>query len=128
MSNLKKRVLTDEQTNKLIEIGVPKYKATYKFEIWTAESGMVDYKYSFSIMDLLEIIPEYFEVPVNDDMMELELWMEFSNGYWDVGHSTLHEVYYPYCVTERNVELIDALYNLILQHVKLGHFKYFNTF
>lgn len=102
-----KTILNQEQTIKLIKLGVPAEKATGKVCCLINDSGRSFPQRAFTLADLFEILPK--EMSYDNKLYELHIdWMNsawWTSYQWDgiKGSSTLE------CKSE---ELIDALYEL----------------
>lgn len=107
-----KTELTTEQSQHLIDLGVPKNKATEV--IFNPNNN--DYDFVFSLTDFLngEIIPKF--INDNDGYGDMELVMTYSGSYdWDKNKKAWW-TYYDGCTPTElyyDDELIDSLYKLI---------------
>lgn len=101
-----KTELTTEQSQHLIELGVPKEKASIKKidEIRIVNNNEVyDWSYKFKLTDILEILPKEME---NGKYV---LMIEFNGQYTFAYYYRINEKLLGY---KRNKELIDVLYEL----------------
>lgn len=110
-----KTELTTKQSQHLIELGVPKEKASDKWYF-----AAVDCYYPiFNLTDLLEILPKELE----EDEITYRFRMEDYFGGWLVGHYNKGIPYYLDKVFTAE-ELIDALYELVIWCIENGHLKF----
>ena len=112
-----KTELTTEQSQYLIELGVPIVNATILGELYELEDGSWDYQRLFSLTDLLEILPKEIEI----DNKKYGLFTEFNSQY-------AFAYYYSVNTTslgcQRKEEFIDALYELTIWCIENGHLKF----
>ena len=105
---------TIDQTAKLIEFGGEKPKSKVPFEVGNDELG-----YTYSIGELIEMLPKEIEHPVWFGKKIME-----ENGWWDLRIDSMDKEY-PWAVVYHRedsaplalkyaTELIDALYDMII--------------
>lgn len=107
-----KTQLTKEQSQRLIELGVPKEKASLQvlfeedgpFDIWNED---ILSRPIFTLTDLLEILPREIE----DCPIEI-IW-EQKESKWNCIYAGL--------ISQMSEELIDALYRLTVWCIKNKH-------
>ena len=110
-----KTELTKEQSQHLIDLGVPKEKAS-EFEPFDKQDDGV---FIFTLTDLLKILPK--EIKTEDNIYrQTMLWGGFS---YFVGYR-IHDTdrwLFQICLTK---ELIDALYELTIWCIENGYLKF----
>lgn len=122
-----KTELTTEQSAHLIELGVPKEMAS-EVENGGAGNEVDKYIYTFTLTDLLEILPKEIKIPVMDEILEEpEYYIKYRIAFeWnssDFGQTPPKYIAYykevswvahdtPF-IKFKSDELIDALYELV---------------
>ena len=100
-----KQYLTPEQTAKLIELGFePRTKIP--FEVGNDEIG-----YTFSIGELIEMLPKKIESDMDDEFCDEYSYLIIEEG-WDVRY---RNGLYNVDKYSRSEELIDALYEMVVK-------------
>lgn len=100
-----KQYLTPEQTAKLIELGFePRTKIP--FEVGNDEIG-----YTFSIGELIEMLPKKIESDMDDEFCDEYSYLIIEEG-WDVSY---RNGLYNVDKYSRSEELIDALYEMVVK-------------
>lgn len=99
-----KQYTTPEQTSKLIELGFEKPKSIEKI-IYTEQYGC-GYKTAYSIGELIEMLPQIIEFGENSLLHPLRVLPTVGGG-WAISYCKEYD--------ERNNELIDALYDMIVK-------------
>lgn len=103
-----KTELTTEQSQHLLELGVPRERMTKLVE----HRGLIPIvERTFSLTDLLEILPKEI-----DNRRDLQIGWHSLADKWFVG--------YEYCQSYHAEELIDALYELLCWVIKNGFLKF----
>lgn len=99
-----KQYTNESQTAKLIELGLPKprYYCTNKYTIIHTGFDIINY----SIGELIEILPHVIVFGENDLFCPLRV-MPTVGGGWAISYCKEYD--------ERNNELIDALYDMIVK-------------
>lgn len=122
-----KTQLTKEQSQHLIELGVPFNKASVSYSTASIGSGIrgiikSEQYYIFTLTDILEILPKYLDCKFDGVVYAADFTFRWNNrflhyeaGYdlydmWDKSH---------YCAEE----LIDALYELLCWVIENGYLK-----
>lgn len=112
-----KTVLTREQSDKLLELGVPADKAG----ITLHNVQFTHTTYIFTLTDLLQILPNNIRVENNDYRAYLEISAVEDNLYY----VSYEYVEFGGAVEIKNAsELIDALYELLLWVIEEGYLKF----
>ena len=101
-----KTELTTEQSQHLIELGVPKEKARCELPIGDGE-------YVFRLTDLLEILES-----MKDGDFTIKHWKD---GEQDIWTCEIDGCVYSYSYS---YELIDVLYKQTVRAIELGHLKF----
>lgn len=111
-----KTQLDEQQSQHLLELGVPREKMTQLVE----HKGLIPIvEKTFSLTNLLEIMPKEI-VTESDENMCLELQM--LNNHCNVSYEY---IYHGGCMVYYNAkELIDALYELTVWCIENGHLKF----
>ena len=102
-----KQYLTNEQTAKLIELGFEKPKGLADAE---PSSGKW-VRPAYSIGELIEMLPPKIEAEMEDESDDEYAWLSLEEG-WDVIY---HSGYYIVEKVRHNKELIDALFEMLVQ-------------
>lgn len=100
--------LTKEQSQHLIDLGVPKEKASEKVHVKIENSEGYNWFPIFNLIDLLNILPKTLE---EDPEIYFHLRMTSRIDEWVVGYYNFGVPYFYDKVFHRE-ELIDALYDL----------------
>ena len=100
-----KQFTTPEQTAKLIELGLPKPKS---IEVYREGHCVpfVEQRWDYSIGELIEMLPQVIEFGENSLFYPLRV-MPTVGGGWAISYCNEYD--------ERNNELIDALYEMIIK-------------
>lgn len=107
-----KTILTEEQTNRLIELGVPANKISGK-EYNSPYGTQV-----FILNDLLDILPKQ----INVERSVVSLTIIAQENYWAACYVEIR--FMAYLMTFTGVELIDAIYKLVEECIKSGYIKF----
>lgn len=114
-----KTKLTKEQSQHLIDLGVPKEKASIKKieEIRIVKNTEVyDWCYQFTLNDLFEILPEYLKGDTWGLIDKIMMRHDKKSGWWWAGYNgNAHFA---------SNEPIDALYKLTVWCIKNGYLKF----
>lgn len=102
-----KQYTNNDQTAKLIELGVEKPKSIEK--VTYIEQYGCGYETAYSIGELIEILPEVL-APSNNDDWEMPLSISTDSFMWTVEYNGGD--FSPYEAASN--ELIDALYDMII--------------
>lgn len=98
----------ESQTAKLIELGFEKPKSI--IDVWGAYETDIDmeyeYEYAYSIGELIEMLPQVIEFGEKWVFYPLRV-MPTVGGGWAISYCKEYD--------ERNNELIDALYDMIIK-------------
>lgn len=121
-----KQYTTPEQTAKLIELGFPKPENTQKNERPIVrgiggpliELGIAEYRCSYSIGELIEMLPKCIESGNGSDEAVLEISYDSEDFVWFCGHRWMYNRGWrlfngDYRTCDDN-ELIDALYRYVV--------------
>lgn len=111
-----KQYTTSDQTAKLIELGFEKPKSKVSFEVGNDELG-----YTYSIGELIEMLPTKIEAEVTDEYDSETAYLNIEEG-WAVSYTN------GWCTVEkytRATELIDALYDMIIKLKEEGCYDNF---
>ena len=112
-----KNQLTKEQSQHLIDLGVPKEKASDKISY-----GFLGYDPIFRLTDLLAILPK--------EIAHSKFYMIGNGEEWEVGYCHYNgEELYPssdldFKAFKTKEELIDSLYELCVFCLKNGYLKF----
>lgn len=109
-----KTELTTEQSQHLIELGVPKAKANEV--IFNPNND--DYDFVFKLTDLLEILPKEI-----DGLNDITIQHTLHGWHCGYGHCAEYNGFFlatQYCKDE----LIDSLYELLCWCIENGHLKF----
>ena len=98
-----KMYTNSDQTAKLIELGFEKPKTKLPFEVANDELG-----YTYSIGELIEMLPNVVE---SEDSEYATLQMYFDLFNWIIEYTGVEKTEYATSA----IELIDALYNMLVQ-------------
>lgn len=113
-----KTTLTKEQSNKLLELGVPANKA-YTWYLGNNPEAMNDHV--FNLTDILEILPKYIEEnEVFNEDKKAVIIMSYFDDTWNCTYGVLLHKDGFKC----KPELIDALYELLLFVIEEGYLKF----
>lgn len=99
-----KQYTTSEQTAKLIELGFEKPKMAAPALKWV--DGEPTFEPQYTIGELMEMLPQVIEFGENSSFYPLRV-MPTVGGGWAISYCNEYD--------ERNNELIDALYAMVLQ-------------
>lgn len=99
-----KQTLDQEQTQRLIKLGLPKPKTISHIK-WDMEGRCSDIQWSYSVGELLEILEECVYVSID----------RFKGEHWSAEASPEKAVC-PTYLEEQNLELADALFEMILKY------------
>lgn len=102
--NTMKQTLDQEQTQRLIELGLPKPKTISQIK-WNIVGRCSNIQCSYSVGELLEILEECVYVSID----------RFKGEHWSAEASPEKAVC-PTYLEEQNMELADALYEMILKY------------
>lgn len=111
-----KTELTTEQSQHLIELGVPANKASMTSNQLHGDPYYNDYyQCIFTLTDLLEILPKEIGKPYAPEDKEnlVVFWLD---DVWTAAYAMIREFYAE--------ELIDALYELTVWCIENGHLKF----
>ncbi len=97
-----KQYTTPEQTAKLIELGVEKPKGSHSY--WRGNELVININYS--IGELIEMLPQVIEFGKDSLFYPLRV-MPTVGGGWAISYCNEYD--------ERNNELIDALYDMVVR-------------
>ena len=114
-----KTELTEEQSKHLIDLGVPKEKAS-EVENGGAGNEVDKYIYTFTLTDILDILPK--EIEYKGDIYYFRLDWRRTIQY-DVEYISLEGIYLDSNFSHAD-ELIDALYELLCWVIENGHLKF----
>lgn len=113
-----KTTLTKEQSQHLIDLGVPKEKAS---DSWHFKPVDVYYPI-FTLSDLLEILPpEIWNFDIEGNM---QFSMVYENGKWNVSYTEEYYERHKCCIGYSKEELVDALYELCVWTIENGYLKF----
>lgn len=115
-----KTKLTTEQSAHLIELGVPREKASLILPIASYEIEdilVTNGKPIFTLTNLLEILPKDIYTD-RDYPFRIESWFVECAVVWDIQYVGIAESFI------QNKELIDALYELVVWCIENGHLKF----
>lgn len=116
-----KTQLTKEQSQHLIELGVPEEKASALGKLYKREDDIWDYHRLFRLTDLLEILPN--KISYNHDNCFLMIIRDVY-GIYSVGYAFDTFEGCDFCYNcEFGGELIDALYKLTIWCIENKHLK-----
>lgn len=122
-----KTELTTEQSHHLIELGVPKEKAS-EVENGGAGNEVDKYIYTFTLTDLLVILPKEIVVTIlNKYQEEIKAKHRFTFEWLGYGYLVGYKEFAinPNLITKFMAdELIDALYELTVWCIENGHLKF----
>lgn len=106
-----KQYTTPEQTAKLIELGFEMPKSEVECELPKGDwrIGAVGIRKAYSIGELIEMLPSALS-PNNDEDCEFHLMLFDDSLYWYVRYTDGDNFCYP----SQAIELIDALYDMIV--------------
>ena len=109
-----KTQLTKEQSQHLIDLGVPKEKTSQ--EDWTSYSPIgVGFRYPiFTLTDLLEVLPKEIE---GEEYVEYLRIGYTTDRKWQCYYTCFEDYFY-------GKELIDALYELAYWTIENGYLKF----
>ena len=109
--------LTKSQSERLIELGIPKEKASVKHIELTLEEYRV-----FSLVDLLSILPKEVDITLSDGSIN-HAYLKIL-GYGDEWNAS-YEHYEPHqgAYTSKHKELIDCIYGLLEDGIKYKFIK-----
>ena len=107
-----KQYLSSEQTAKLIELG---FAPTVRIkEVRVVHSKVkIDHDCNFTIGELIEMLPENV---AEENEMPSTLNISLMNGEWCVQYADFLGADFEFC----NTELVDALYDMLIQLKKKG--------
>lgn len=117
-----KTELTKEQSKHLIDLGVPKYKASNRMITTTTNECWNQ----FILTDLLEILPK--EIELKDVVYRLHIrWNKLAQMWCAIyvdNSKLMKPIIDNHGVSSRlEIELIDALYQLLIYVIKRDDFK-----
>lgn len=118
-----KTQLTKEQSQHLIDLGVPKEKASiFRISCDVRVTGYRD-EYLFTLQNLLEILPKYLEYKVDETIGAANFVTQWNNRFlhYEAGYD-LYDMWNKshYCA----IELIDSLYELLCWTIENGYLKF----
>lgn len=101
---------TPEQTAKLIELGVSRPRTKIPFEVGNDELG-----YTYSIVELIELLPRYCWYKYGDKAFRAQIQFKFYLSRWHVVYRKFEEEHCGHLYDCGSDELADALYNMIVK-------------
>lgn len=116
-----KTELTKEQSARLIELGVPKEKASIKKidEIRVIRNKEVcDWSYKFTLTDLLEILPKEIRMENATHSLRIESWECSCGIVWDVQYVGIPDSFI------QGGNLINLLFETLCWVIENGHLKF----
>jgi len=105
-----KQYLDEQQTAKLIELGLPKPKSIEKMMPQPVVDGYVHLvpQKAYSIGELIDMLPDY----INGNFVNWKIQTTRGDAKWSVGWDCFETGQFQWI---RTTELIDALYDMIVK-------------
>jgi hypothetical protein len=104
-----KQYLTPDQTAKLIGLGFERPKS------YTNEASFCGCGYTYSIGELIEMLPTYCWYKYGDKAYRAQLKIFFALSRWHIAYRKFEDDHVGHLYGTQDKELIDALYDMIVK-------------